>query len=91
MTHYADFSRRNSAAGPLEIKCSFHPPINPPLSFCLSVLEKRHFMIRDNKRDAGSNAERQESHCLKYIQQHNTLIPEKQKAGRAIWDEIKHQ
>ena len=28
-------------------------------------------MIRNNKRDAGSNEEGQESHCLKYIQQHN--------------------
>ena len=28
-------------------------------------------MIRNNKRDAGSNEEGQEGHCPKYIQQHN--------------------
>ena len=57
----------------------FIPHPDPfPLSLSLShTLGKMHFVIRNNKRDAGRKegrkGEGQESYCLKHIQQYNTL------------------
>ena len=92
MTHYANFSRRSSAAAcrSLGNKVFILSSNQSPLSFCLSVLEKGILWSVTTK-EMPEVTKRGKKAIVWSTFNNTTLIPEKQKAGRAILDEIKHQ
>ena len=84
------FFKRKFCCRSLENKVFFLSSNQSPLSFCLSVLEKGILWSVTTK-EMPEVTQRGKKAIVWSTFNNTTLIPEKQKAGRAIWDEIKHQ